>query len=111
VRCYVRVKASKISSGSGCRPSCFFENNVRSPAVTSNTPPDDGINRTAEMSGNLLLRISSATRTALWRYPHDVQYSMAISILALIAASSHLHGPSSDRGIFAMDHSHSSTVA
>jgi len=74
--------ALSTSPGSGCRPSFFFEKTVRPFAVTSSTPPDDGISRTDATSRDFDLSISSVTRTAWVRYPQLVQYSIAISSLS-----------------------------
>ncbi len=60
--------------------------------MTSNTPPEEGIKRNAEISLSFALRISSATRTAWGRYPQLVQYSIETSILPAIDKSTSRSG-------------------
>ena len=75
--------ALSTSPSSGNLPRLFLENTTRSFALTSKTPPLEGI-RATSLTANLFL-IVSARPAALGRYPQELQYSILSTILSDMA--------------------------
>ncbi len=81
------------SSSLGKRFSSFLENTSSSFNFTSNTPPVDGINVKFSICCVKLLNRSTASRAAVGKNVHIVQYSILTLYLAIVCFTSFKRKP------------------